>query len=164
MGFHAGDMVMHWTYGLGQVVHLEERDMFGSKCLYYAVQLGDLTVWVPEDGKLDSRLRPPTSADEFKLLLGTLSTPSQPLPDDRNERKNHLLGLLKSGRAESLCEVIRDLDAHQHVRQLNENDQTLLKQARSALLGEWCFVLSLTQAQVEHEMRRLLTEKQEVEK
>jgi RNA polymerase-interacting CarD/CdnL/TRCF family regulator len=34
MSFHEGDAVMHWTYGLGQIVRLEERELFGSKALY----------------------------------------------------------------------------------------------------------------------------------
>jgi hypothetical protein len=40
---------------------------------------------------------------------------------------------------------------------MNDNDQMVLKQARDTLLGEWGFVLSMTHAQVEHELYRLLT-------
>ncbi len=156
MNFSDNDTVIHWTYGLGRIVHLEERDLFGSKSLYYAVQVGELTVWVPADAKLESRLRPPTSEADFRQLLGILSSPKETLPDDRNERRTLLLGLLRDGRAESLCRIIRDLSAQQLVRPLSDNDQSILKQARNALLGEWCFVLSLTQAQAEHELRRLL--------
>ncbi|MFZ5881771.1 MAG: hypothetical protein ACOY0R_20585 [Chloroflexota bacterium] len=156
MNYHDGDPVMHWTYGLGRILHLEERDLFGSKCLYYAVQVGELTVWVPADGKLESRLRPPARAEEFRQLVRALSDPSEPLSEDRNERRNYLLGLLRDGRAESLCRLVRDLLAHQRVRPLNDSDQVILKQARAVLLGEWCFVLSLTQAQAEYELRRLL--------
>lgn len=34
MNFHEGDTVMHWTYGLGQIISLEERDLLGLKTLY----------------------------------------------------------------------------------------------------------------------------------
>jgi RNA polymerase-interacting CarD/CdnL/TRCF family regulator len=156
MSFHAGDTVMHWTYGLGQVLRKEVRALSGSKMLYYAVQMGVLTVWVPADDNLDSRLRSPTSQSDFKKLLHLLSAPGEPLPDDRHERKIRLLALLRDGRAESLCRVIRDLCAYRHVRSLNDNDQTLLKQAQNALLGEWGFVLSVTPAQAQIEMQRLL--------
>ena len=40
---------------------------------------------------------------------------------------------------------------------MNDHDQLVLKQARSTLLGEWGFVLSITPAQAEHELYRLLT-------
>jgi RNA polymerase-interacting CarD/CdnL/TRCF family regulator len=160
MAFHEGDMVVHWTYGLGRIVQLEEREVFGSRNLYYAVQIGDMTVWVPENENLDSRLRLPTNRDEFERLLCILSTPGETLPENRNERRTYLLGLLKDGSAESLCYIVRDLDAYQHVHQLNENDQTFMKQARNTLMGEWGFVLSLTQDDVERELRHLLDRKQ----
>ena len=158
MNFHSGDTVMHWTYGIGQIVNLEERDLFGSKTLYYAVQVKDMTVWVPADSKVGSRLRSPTSKPRFKQLLGILSSPSEPLPEDRLERRTRLLELLRDGRPESLCQVIRDLSAYQKqkVQPMNDNDQMILKQSRNTLLGEWGFVLSITHAQAEHELHRLL--------
>ncbi len=148
---------MHWTYGFGKVIRMEERALSGKNALYYAVQIGDLTVWVPADGNLGSRLRPPTPQAGFKKLLAILSSPGEPLPDDRQDRKTRLLELLKDGRAESLCRVIRDLSAYRQVRPLNENDQALMRRAQSALLGEWGFALSVTPAQAELELHRLLT-------
>jgi len=157
MNFHEGDPVMHWTYGFGKVIRLEERALSGRNALYYAVQIGDLTVWVPADDMLGSRLRRPTPEAGFKKLLAILSSPGEPLPDDRQDRKTQLLELLKDGRAESLCRVIRDLSAYRQVRPLNENDQALMRRAQSALLGEWGFALSVTPAQAELELHRLLT-------
>ena len=55
MNFHKGDMVMHWTHGIGQIVNLEERALAGSKTVYYVVQVRDMTVWVPADSKVGSR-------------------------------------------------------------------------------------------------------------
>jgi RNA polymerase-interacting CarD/CdnL/TRCF family regulator len=159
MNFHTGDMVVHWTYGIGQIVNLEERALAGSKAVYYGVQVRDMTIWVPADSKAGSRLRTPTSKSRFQQLLAVLSSPSEPLPEDRLERKTRLLELLKDGRPESLCQVIRDLSAYQKqkIKPLNDNDHLVLKQSRNTLLGEWGFVLSLTHAQAEHELHRLLT-------
>jgi RNA polymerase-interacting CarD/CdnL/TRCF family regulator len=159
MNFHTGDTVMHWTYGIGQIVNLEERALAGSKAVYYVVQVRDMTVWVPADNKVRSRLRSPTPKSRFQQVLAILSSPSEPLPEDRLERKTRLLELLKDGRPESLCQVIRDLSAYQkqQVRPMNDNDQMILKQSRNVLLGEWGFVLSMTHAEAEHELHRLLT-------
>ena len=156
MKFHEGDTVMHCTYGLGQIVRLEERDVFGLKALYYAVQIRDLTVWVPSDEELEHRLRPPTSKSGFKELFAILSNPGESLPDDRHERRTRLLVLLKDGSTQSLCRIINGLHAYRKIRSLNESDQSILKQARNALLGEWEFVLSITPAQAEHELHQWL--------
>jgi RNA polymerase-interacting CarD/CdnL/TRCF family regulator len=67
------------------------------------------------------------------------------------------LDWLKDGCAESLCRVIRDLSAFRSEHPLNETDHALLKRSQHALLGEWGFVFSLTSAQAELELNRLLT-------
>ena len=159
MNFYKGDMVMHWSHGIGEIVNLEERALADAKAVYYVVQVRDMTVWVPADSKVGSRLRPPTPKSRFERLLAILSNPSEPLPADRLERKTHLLALLQDGRPESLCQVIRDLSAYekQKLKPLNDNDRLVLKQARNTLLGEWGLVLGITQAQAEHELHRLLT-------
>lgn len=157
MSFREGDPVMHWTYGLGKVIRLEERALSGTNALYYAVQVGELTVWVPADSMLETRLRHPTPKNQFKELHAILSGPSEPLPEDRQERKLRMLEMLKDGRAESLCRVIRDLSAYRLIRPLNDNDTAIMKRCQAALLGEWGFALSVTQQQAEVELHRLLT-------
>jgi len=157
MDFHEGDPVMHWTYGLGTVKRLEERNLSGEIALYYEVQIGNMTVWVPADDNLDSRLRTPTLAAKFIHLLTILSGPGETLPVDRQERKLLLLEWLKNGRAESLCRVIRSLSTYRNVRPLTDSDQALLKRSQNALLGEWGFALSVTPLQAEIELNRLLT-------
>lgn len=157
MDFHKGDPVMHWTYGLGEVIGLEERSLSGQKTLYYAVKVRDLTVWVPADGNLTNRLRPPTPATNFKRLFVILSGTGEPLPEDRQERKLRLVEQLKDGRAESLCRVVRDLFTYQQAKTLNENDQVILKRAQNALLSEWGYSLSVPEMQAESDLRRMLT-------
>jgi RNA polymerase-interacting CarD/CdnL/TRCF family regulator len=156
MDFNIGDQVMHWTHGLGQIVGLEERTLSGTRILYYAVKVRDMTVWVPADDELDKRLRQPTPASGFKHLFAILSDEGEPLPEDRQERKLRMVEALKDGRAESLCRVIRDLSAYRLGKSLNESDQSLLKRAQTALLGEWSFSLSIPEAQAAMDLFRLL--------
>jgi RNA polymerase-interacting CarD/CdnL/TRCF family regulator len=156
MNFHEGDSVMHWTHGLGKVLKLEERSLAGEKILYYAIQIGEMTIWVPADEQLETRLRLPTKEAEFKGLMGILSDEGEPLPADRFERRKLLLEWVKDGRTESLFRVIRSLSTHRHIQSLNMNDEALLKRTRKALLGEWSFSMSIPPAQAEHELQHLL--------
>lgn len=157
MDFHEGDTVMHWKYGLGKVIRLEERDLAGAKALYYAVRIDDMTVWVPADDQLKNRLRAPTLKAKFTRLLTILSDPSEKLPIDRQERKLLILEWLKTGHTESLCRVIRALTTYRNIHPLNESDQALLRRSQNALLGEWGFALSVTPLQAEIELNRRLT-------
>ena len=156
MNYHEGDSVMHCTHGLGKIIQKEERTLYGPTMLYYAVQIGDMTVWVPADEKLETRLRRPTRGEEFQHLLDILTGPGDPLPDDRHERKELLMEWLKDGRAESLCRVIRSLVRFRQVRSLNDSDQFVLKRVQHALVGEWSYSLSIPTAQVEIELQHLL--------
>ena len=157
MNFHEGDTVMHWTYGLGQIIRLEERNLSGVKTPYYAVRIRDMTVWVPSDEELEHRLRPPTSKSGFKELFTILSTPGETLSDDRQLRRTRLLALLRDGSTQSLCLIISSLHAYRKLRPLNDSDQSILKQSKNAVLGEWEFVLSVTPAQAEYELHHWLS-------
>lgn len=159
MSFRVGDVVMHCTYGLGKVIQVEERAMYGPTQTYYAVQIGDLTIWVPEDEQLGTRLRSPTPGREFPRLLKILTGPGESLPVDRHERKLLLSNWLKDGRAESLCRVIRGLANFRQAKSLNDYDQVILKRTQQALIGEWGYSLSITPAQAEHELHHLLLPK-----
>ena len=72
------------------------------------------------------------------------------------QRKLYFHELVRNGRAESLCSLIRDLSAYGQTRSLNDNDQALLKRSRDALLEEWAFAYSITPAQADVELHRLL--------
>ncbi len=156
MTFHVGDPIMHWTYGLGNILALEERIFFEVKQEYYAVKLKDLTVWVPVDENVDNHLRPPTAPADFKGLLAILAEPGESLPEDRQERKLQILDRLKDGRAESLCRVISSLSSYQKIRALNQTDQNLMKRARDSLLGEWTYVLAISLSDAEKALHHLL--------
>ncbi len=157
MKFDIGDPVVHWMYGLGHVLKLEERTVSDVKVLYYAVQIGDMTVWVPADDNLESRLRPPLPQTKFRKLLAILSSPSEPLPVDGRERRLLIQELLKDGQAETLCRAIRDLSAIQKTKPWNEYDQSLMKRMQGLLIGEWGLVLSVSPENAAHELNRLLT-------
>jgi RNA polymerase-interacting CarD/CdnL/TRCF family regulator len=159
MDFQIGDTVVHCAHGLGQVLAIEERAFDDDAILYYMVQVADLTVWVPADENLRSRLRLPTSEASFRKSLSILATPAEQLPEDRRQRNLQLQEMLKDGSIESLCKVIRDLAAYRHARSWSEYDTALMKRAEKALIGEWIFILSVTPAQAEMELHRLLSHK-----
>jgi RNA polymerase-interacting CarD/CdnL/TRCF family regulator len=123
---------------------------------YYAVAIGDMTIWVPADDMLESRLRPPTRPSEFKKLMNTLSDAGEPLPDDRRERKTLLTEWLKDGRTESLIRVIRSICTYRKNHSLSLDEQNLLKRSKNVLIGEWSHALSISAQDAEKDLYRLL--------
>ncbi len=156
MAFHVGDQVIHWVYGLGEIIQLDEKDLYGHTENYYVVKIRDITLWVPINETGESRLRFLTPAGDFQNLFGILAGPGEPLSIDRLERKNELADRLKDGTLESICRVVRDLALHKRTKKMNDNDNSILNHARNFLLNEWSAALSVPLQQAERELRNIL--------
>jgi RNA polymerase-interacting CarD/CdnL/TRCF family regulator len=156
MAFQVGDQVIHCAYGLGEIIQLDEKELFGRTSKYYVVKIRDLTIWVPMSEMGERCLRFLTPAEDFKKLFDILSSPGEPLSADRLERKNQLMEQLKDGTLESVCRVVRDLAFHKRMKKTNENDSAVLSRARSFLLDEWSVVLSVPIYEAENDLRELL--------
>jgi RNA polymerase-interacting CarD/CdnL/TRCF family regulator len=156
MEFQVGDKVIHWTYGLGEIVELDEKVLAGQTTSYYVVRIADMSIWVPIDQVNGDSLRLPTPAHDFQRLFTILGSPGEPLSEDRLERKTQLQKKMRDGTLESICEVIRDLSFANNIKKLNENDAATLNRAKSLLLSEWGISLSVPMNQAEDALNSLL--------
>lgn len=156
--FSVGDDVIHWSYGLGKIIQLDEKELSGHTDKYYVVQIYDLTLWVPISDSGECSLRYLTPAREFRKLFKILSGLGEPLSSDRNERKIQLTQQLKDGSLESICRVIRDLTSFKQTGKTNESDNSILAHARKLLLNEWSVALSVPIQQAESDLKKLLEE------
>lgn len=156
LAFHVGDQVVHWVYGLGEIVQLDEKKLSGQPEKFYVVNIRDMTLWVPISERGERCLRSLTPAEDFKKLYKILASPGEPLSTDRLERRNQLAERLKDGTLESICRVIRDLALHKQLQKMNEYDNIIQNRAMSFLLDEWSTVLSVPIQQADHELQKLL--------
>lgn len=155
MSFQVGDTVVHWAYGPGEIIELDEKTLSGNAQLYYVVQIKDMTLWVPVK-ESNGSLRSPTPAKEYEKLFAILKSGGQPLSTDRLERKTLLQERMRSGSLEGICYVIRDLNFVNRGKKLNENDSALFERAQNLLLTEWSISFSMPLSQAELELRQLL--------
>jgi RNA polymerase-interacting CarD/CdnL/TRCF family regulator len=154
--FQVGDQVIHWTYGPGVIIQLDEKSLSGRTRLYYVVQMRDLKLWVPVDQTDDRSLRLPTPKKEFEDLFQIFSSPGNTLSSDRNERRLQLVERLKDHNLASICEVIRDLTLHKRSIKMNDNDNATLERSRNFLIYEWSIAYSIPIWEAETELRKLL--------
>lgn len=156
LAFQVGDQVIHWMYGHGEVIQLDEKVISEHTDKYYVVRIRDLTLWVPIEQEGEPCLRPPTPARDFKKLFRILTSPGEPLSADRHMRKLQLTELLKDRSLLSVCRVIRDLECYKRANRINESDNAILDHARNFLLSEWSVALAIPVQQAEGELRSLL--------
>jgi CarD family transcriptional regulator len=158
MDFQIGDTVIHWTYGLGEIVHIEEKVIHDHSTNCYVVRTPDLTIWIPINDLHPHSLRMPTSPDEFVKLFSILTSPGEALPEDRVLRKDQLMAHMKDGQLASICGVVRDLTQFKRTKKLNDQERSILDRAVNSLLTEWIFSLGVSQSQAQQAMTKLLDE------
>lgn len=135
MQFKAGDRIVHPTYGVSEVVRLEERQLAEpNKRLYYVLTADRSTVWVPVDA---TGLRKLTTSTELEKGRSVLRGKPEELTPDHRERRLSISESLKGGSFQTLCQVVRDLAALSWRKSLGEADASLLKRARESLSREW---------------------------
>ncbi len=156
MGFQTGDMVIHRTFGMGEIKRIEEKTINGHPVNCYVVGITDMTVWVPVDDQEQNSLRIPTSAEEFLKTLPILSSPNEALQEDRVLRKNQLMDELSDGKLSSICRVVRDLSHYRRSSKLNDQEKTILERAVKSLLTEWTLSLGTPQNQAYLAMETML--------
>jgi RNA polymerase-interacting CarD/CdnL/TRCF family regulator len=158
MGFHVGDLVIHWTLGPGEVIGLEEKSLSGENTLYYLVKAGTMTIFVPVDGNINCRLRFPSKPNAYKKLAEILSAPGLELSENRVERKAYLRKNLSDGSAESLCGVIRDLNFQSRKKHLTDEDKNTLERALNLFQSEMVLSLCITPDQAKNKLDQILLE------
>ena len=156
MMFHVGEKVVHWVHGPGEIIQLDEKILSGHKALYYVVQAGDLTVYVPVEQGEQNSLRTPTPARDFKKLFAIIKSQGEELSGDRLQRKLDLIERMRDGSLASVCRVIRDLSWRSHSTRLNDHDVATMERAQNFLLKEWSLSMAVPPAQAEQELQNLL--------
>lgn len=158
MTYQVGSKVIHWAYGPGEIIQLDEKRLAGKSAMYYVVQFKDMTVWVPIDDSDKCSLRSPTPPGEFNNLFEILRGAGEILPEDRLERKNQLTERLRAGTLEAICRVIRDLCSYSYKKKLNDYDSGIMDRARRFLLAEWKLSLSVPAEDAQGKLEVLLDE------
>lgn len=157
MQFEIGDFIVHPIYGVGHIVNIEEKQ-FSDKGTrrYYKVTLPKRTVWLPVEAEDTMGLRLVTARNELDRYRKLLKSP--PVPLDKNHHRRHLelIGRLKQGSFENLCEVVRDLTAWSLRKPLGRTDTVTLQKTRESLHQEWATAAGVSVVEAIREVDSLL--------
>lgn len=158
MVFQIGDRVMHRSFGSGEIVRVEKKELAGQEREYYVVSVNQMTLWVPVDEGDTCSIRRPVRASHFKKLFEILSTPGDPLPEDRFKRQTELSERLRAGSVEGLCALLRDISTRSATKKLNENDMSVMRKTQDLFLQEWNYVLGTPVDEARSSLDQLLAE------
>jgi RNA polymerase-interacting CarD/CdnL/TRCF family regulator len=156
MSFKVGDIVIHWAFGVGEIMLIEEKTIRNQLTNCYVVRTSTLTIWIPITDLQQQSLRYPVPPEEFEQLSAILSSPCEKLQDDRVLRKNQLLAQMKDGQLASIIYVVRDLTNFKRSTRLNDREKAILALAVDSLLTEWIYSLGTPLGQARQTMMSLL--------
>ncbi len=154
--YKIGDNIVHWNYGPGTVVAIDQKDIAGVTQQYYVVQVDLLKLWVPVDGVDESSIRFPTESIQFAALFDILRRPGERFPDHQYQRRLELQQRTKKRTLANLCQVIRDLTDWSRDHTLNQYEASVLSRSEEHLLGEWVISLGVERSNAEGELEILL--------
>ena len=114
--FKVGDWLIHINYGVGQIVGVEEKSLYGEKKLFYRVcaQENNGVFWVPIDQATENeRIRPLVTRNRLQEALALLQKPPRAMSEENKIRKERIFTARSNGRLLPIARLIRDLSARQ---------------------------------------------------
>lgn len=157
VNYKIGDVIVHWSYGIGTVVAIDQKNIAGVTQEYYVVEVERFKFWVPIEEANEGSIRFPTESIQFEALFDILRMPGECLPDHQYQRKIALRERMQKEKTlEDLCHVIRDLTDRSRQNTLNQNDSSVLMRAEEHLLDEWVLSLGTERSNAMHELEVLL--------
>ena len=157
MEFQSGDNAVHPSYGVGNIMRLEERQLGGAQMQpYYVLAIGPATVWVPLQADGSTTLRAVTAKQDLEHYRLVLKGRPAALERDHHKRRVEINERLKPGSFQSMCEVVRDLTALGWSRPIGEGDSSVLQKVRDNLRREWAAATGLSMPEAVLEVDALL--------
>ena len=139
--FKIGDNAVYPGRGVGTVIAIESKEIFGSQLIFYSLEILEngkkLKVMVPQKNVESVGLRPIISEDEAQKVLDILKETEVKVDNQTwNRRYRDYMDKIKTGSAYKIAQVLRDLYLLKVNKELSFGERNMLKKARELLLSE----------------------------
>lgn len=128
---------MYPPHGAGTVVASEQRGEQGEEYLSIRIERSKMTLMVPAAAAAEKGVRPVIGAKAADELLATLKDPGGKLPDNPQQRARQTSEQARTGGAEELAGILRDLMSRQRAgSKLSAAEMRTLTTATETLASE----------------------------
>lgn len=152
--FSVGDKIVYPMYGAGVIEEIEEKEIDGKKCLYYAMLLpvGGLKITVSVAKAECMGVRYISESEEVLDIIKNVG-PIE-MPSNWNERYKDNVARIKTGELKKVVEVFKTLILKERERSLSSAEKKMLSSAKQIIVSE----IILSQNIEKHEAEKLLYE------
>lgn len=156
--FKVGDNAVYPGHGVGQVVAVESKEIMGSKCEFYIVQIREtgMKVMVPKNNVSSVGLRPIISKDEASKVIEILKMTDVKIDNQTwNRRYREYMEKIKTGSVYEIAEVLRDLFLLKVDKELSYGERNMLDTARKLLMKELTLAVDHQELTSTNEVRQI---------
>lgn len=156
--FQVGDNAVYPGHGVGKIVAIETKEIMGSKCDFYVVQIMEtgMKVLIPKNNVASVGLRPIINREEAAKVLGILKESDVKIDNQTwNRRYREYMEKIKTGSVYEIAEVLRDLFVLKVDKELSFGERKMLDTARTLLLKELTLTIPQDELTAESEVKSI---------
>ncbi len=158
--FKVGDKAVYPAHGVGEVTGIEKKKIGGQEIDFYVIRIleNNMKVMVPKSNAKNVGLRSIISKKEADKVMRILKTKTEP-PDNQtwNRRHREYMEKIKSGSAEEVAKVLRDLYMLKYDREkdLSFGERRMLEIAKSLVVKELAIAKRKKEQDIESELKKI---------
>ena len=136
--FSKGDKIVHSLHGAGVIEDLEEKEIDGSKQLYYVLRIpvGNLKIMISAGKAGTLGIREIYGKDEIMDVISSVAKVPITMPENWNQRYKENMEKIKSGKLEEVALVFRNLYERERERGLSTAEKKMMTNAKQIILSE----------------------------
>lgn len=160
--FNVGDKAVYPAHGVGVVSAIEDREVSGSKQIYYILKIfdKDMTIMIPKKNLANVGLRTVINDDDVSEIYKILKKkPSPSQPQSWNRRHREYMEKIKTGSPFEIAEVLRDLYLLKLQKDLSFGERKVFDTAKELLVKELSVAKKEGEESIEAKLRKLMLRK-----
>jgi CarD family transcriptional regulator len=144
--YKIGDKIVYPMHGAGEIVGLEDKEIFGKVSSYYILDMpiGGMKVSLPVDSVETIGVRRIISTNEADELLEEFSNYEVEETTNWNKRYRENMEKIKSGSIKSVAHVVKTLMVRDSDKGLSTGERKMLSSAKQILLSELILVKGIS--------------------
>lgn len=154
--FEVGDKVVYPMHGAGIIESIEEKEILGTKQLYYVMNINNVQVMFPKGNSDNLGIREIVDLNMLEEALSSFrDASSDPLKNPAQRHRNNM-NRLKSGELHEAIQVIRDLTHISKKKNLAVGEKALLNNALQILSSEVVLVKGIQQEEANQLLNQVI--------
>lgn len=135
--FKVGDWIVHYSYGVGEVVDIVEKVLDGQKETFFKVSTAEIEYWLPNEKAGAEHISPIRSKKEFDQAIQIISKPPDLMSEPPSRHRRLIYERWLDGSLPARAALIRDLHGMNARRKLGYDEKKAYDKAENFFISEW---------------------------